>query len=107
MYKLIATTLIALFLFSCGSNKKDLIVGKWKEVETGSAISEYKSDGTYFITFDDGKTEEGKYRIDGDILYNTIKGDTNEVFATLGTLDENNLVQIIGGQFQTKYTRMK
>ncbi|MBC7865334.1 MAG: hypothetical protein IAF38_20330, partial [Bacteroidia bacterium] len=69
MYKLIATTLLAVFLFSCGAKKKDLIVGKWQEIETGSAISEYKSDGTYFITFDDGKTEEGKYRVEGNTLY--------------------------------------
>lgn len=105
MKKLIIVTAV-LFLISCGAKKEELIIGKWKEVETGSSVSEYKPDGTYFITYDDGTTEEGKYRIEGTKLFNTIKGESEEVFVELTTLDEKNLIQNIAGQYETKYTRI-
>lgn len=106
MYKIVIAILTAAIFLSCGAGKKDLIIGKWKEVETGSAVSEYKADGTYFITFDDGTTEEGTYRVDGNKLFNTVKGESEELSVELTTLDDKNLVQNIAGQFQTKYVRI-
>ncbi|MDH4473522.1 MAG: hypothetical protein QE487_13015 [Fluviicola sp.] len=108
MYKLVLVAVIAtLMLFSCGADNKELIVGKWKEVGTGTSVSEYKADGTYLISFDDGTTEEGKYRVEGTTLYNTEKGETEELSVELTTLDDKTMVGNVGGMFETKYERMK
>ncbi|ASS47282.1 MAG: hypothetical protein A3D31_15675 [Candidatus Fluviicola riflensis] len=108
MYKLVLVTVVTtLLLFSCGTDNKELIIGKWKEVGTGSSVTEYKADGTYFVTYDDGTTEEGKYRVDGVTLYTTEKGESEELPSELTTLDDENMVENVGGMFETKYKRMK
>ena len=108
MYKLLLIALVTTFMFTaCGPDAKELIVGKWKEVGTGSSVTEYKADGTYFVDYGDGTTEEGKYRVEGTTLYNTIKGETEELSVELTTLDEENRVENVAGMFETKYKRMK
>lgn len=108
MYKLVVVAVVAtLMLFSCGADNKELIVGKWKEVGTGSSVSEYKADGTYFVDYGDGTTEEGKYRVEGTKLYNTIKGESEELSVELTTLDDKTMVENVGGMFETKFERIK
>ncbi|MES2557067.1 MAG: hypothetical protein V4604_13005 [Bacteroidota bacterium] len=108
MYKLLLLALATAFMLnSCGPDSKELIVGKWKEIETGSSVTEYKADGTYFVNYDDGTTEEGKYRVDGVTLYTTEKGESEELSSELTTLDDENMVENVGGMFETKYKRMK
>ncbi len=108
MYKLLLLTLASAFLLNaCGPDANELIVGKWKEVETGSSVTEYKADGTYFVDYGDGTTEEGKYRVEGVTLYTTEKGETEELSSELTTLDDKTMVENVGGMFETKYERMK
>ena len=103
--KLLFLAAIITILSSCGSNNEELIVGTWNEVETGKSVSIYNADKTYHIDFEDESTEDGVWRVDGSTLYNTEKGDDEELSVELTTLDDKTMVQNIGGMFQTTYAR--
>lgn len=107
MFKTLMATMAILVLFSCGSDKKDLLVGEWKEVGTGNSIMKYNSDGTYMYNYDDGTKTSGKWRLDGTILYTTEKGESLELSEELTTLDDKTLVSNVAGMFETKYNRVK
>lgn len=99
--------LVSLIVFGCGTDKSQLLIGKWKEVETGESICNYNADGTFVNNLDNGKTEKGKWRIKGNELYITYEGDEELPGDEIAQLDENNLVVVIAGMFQTKYERVK
>ena len=106
--KLVVTTIfLSLILFSCGSDNSKLIVGKWREVETGESVFNYKADGTFENNLDNGKTETGKWRIEGNQLFITYEEDEELPGDEISQLDEDNLVVVIAGMFQTKFERVE
>lgn len=107
MHKLIIVITTIFLLTACGSDNKELLVGTWQEIETGSSTVTYNADGTYVSNYDDGTSVSGKWRIDGKKLYIKENGDSEELESTLTTLDEENLVENVADMFETKYTRKK
>lgn len=107
MFKSLIAAVAILFLLSCGTDNKDLLVGEWKEVGTGNSIIQYNADGTYLYNYDDGTKTSGKWRLDGTVLYTTEKGESLELSEELTTLDETTLVSNVAGMFETKYSRVK
>lgn len=102
---LLATIFLSIILFSCGADNSQLLIGKWKEVETGESICNYNADGTFEHNLDNGKTEKGTWRVEGNQLFTTYEGDEELPGDEITQLDENNLVVVIAGMFQTKYER--
>lgn len=107
MLKSLCAAIVVLVLLSCESEKKDLLIGEWKEVGTGNSIMKYNNDGSYIYNYDDGTTVSGKWRLDGTTLYTTEKGESLELSEELTTLDNENLVSNVAGMFETKYSRTK
>lgn len=101
---------LSLVLFSCGSDNKELLVGKWREIETGTALQEFKADGTYTVKYDDGTAEEkGTWRVKGDELFTKEEGG-DEYPSQIATLDDENLAIQVSGfgmTLETKYKREK
>lgn len=102
---LLAVSLLSIILFSCGSNNKELLIGTWNEIETGESVSHYNADGTFEFNYDDGKTDKGTWRVEGNTLYTIYEGDEEELSEEISQLDDKNLVVIVANMFQTKYKR--
>lgn len=105
---------LALFSFilltmtlSCNKTQDELLVGKWEEVETGSAQLEFNADHSYSFQYDNGRFSQGKWRIKDNILFTTEKGSDVELQEEIAILDEENLVSVVGEVFQTKYKRVQ
>ncbi len=107
MLKTTIATLAILVLTSCASKNKELLVGKWQEVGTGSSIMNYDSDGTYHYNHDDGTNATGKWRIDGITLYTKEEGETIELSEEVTTLDSEIMVSNVAGMYEVKYARIK
>lgn len=105
--KQIGLILLLFLVFSCGTNKEEAIIGTWNEVDTGTSELIYRKDHTYTFNYDDGRTDHGTWRIEGDILYTIEEGSDIELEETISTLDEETFVSVIGGMFQTTYKRSK
>ena len=104
LFLLLATPL---FLLGCGKSNEELLVGTWKEIETGESILIYNENHTYDFSYVDGRKEKGTWRIDGDILYSTEEGSEEELNETLSEIDEKQLTVVIADMFQTKYKRVQ
>ena len=102
-----AFTTLSLMLFSCGPSYNELIIGTWNEIETDESVDHYNADGTFHFDLDNGKTEDGTWRIEGSTLYTKYEGDEEEIADEITQLDEENLVVTFQEMFQTKYTRAK
>ncbi len=105
--KILIICLGLLVLASCGNKNEELIVGTWKEVDTGESISHYYKDGTFLDELDNGKDERGTYYIDGDEIVQVYEGETDELRSTLSILDETTLQMQFMDMFQTTYERVK
>lgn len=106
MKQIVLITLLFL-VFSCSRSKDETIVGTWNEVETGNSELIFKADHTYIFNYDDGRTDQGKWRIERDILCTTEDGSNIELEEELSVLNEEKMVSVIGGMFQTTYERSK
>lgn len=107
MLKTSIVALAILVLSSCSSNNKDLLVGKWQEVGTGSSIMHYNADGTYNYNHNNGTNAKGMWRLDGVTLYTKEQGETIELSEEVIILDSDSMVSTIAGVFETKYARIK
>jgi len=107
-FKLLLIAVALIFsVLSCSKSNDELLVGSWHEVETGESIVKYDKNGTYIFKYDNGRSETGKWRIDGKTLYTTEEGADEELSEEISVLDETKLVVTIGGMFQTTYARKK
>jgi len=107
MRNLLMATLVAICVTACSGENKDLLVGTWQEVETGSSIVTYSEDGTFLTNYEDGTLKRGKWRLEGKKLYIKEEGSEEEMESTLTTLDDSNLVENVADMFETKYKRKK
>jgi hypothetical protein len=105
--KLFLIVAIMAIISSCSRSNEELIVGTWNEVGTGGSVSIYNADGTYQFNFDDGQTEKGTYRLEGNTLYTLAEDDDEELSEVLTTLNEEKMVANVANTFETSYTRAK
>lgn len=108
MKHLVMLLLAGTFLVACSSDNGELLIGKWREIETGSSLMEFNQNGTYTTSFDDGTKEKGKWHVDGDQLFTKSQGTDEEFPQDIAELtDEKLIVQVsaFGMTLQTKYKR--
>ena len=105
--KLMAVFATFVLFAACGKSNEELLVGTWNEHETGNAVVSYKTDHSYLVEYEDGSTEDGKWRVDGDMLFMTESGSDEELESKITTLDDETFTEEIGGMFQTTYKRAK
>jgi len=101
-----------MFIISCfGCNNvseySSLIIGTWtNKVEYGRTSYIYNTDKSYVYEYDDGKTNVGTWRIEGEMLIQTEKGDDYEHVSEIMSLNEEELVLLMMERYQSTYLRL-
>lgn len=96
---IIIVTLLLPMTIGASEKYKDLIVGKWDIVYSGNhkpvhTCVEFKSDGTFSYTSKDDVNyeEHGKYRVQGDILYELFSDEDEWYMNQITLLDPISLI---------------
>ncbi|MBL4704266.1 MAG: hypothetical protein JKY54_07080 [Flavobacteriales bacterium] len=99
-------TTIVIFLLACSGNYNELLVGTWRnDVEFGKSAHTYNADGSYLFEYSHGANDTGTWRIDGSTLYLKQIDDDFEFEQELTQLNDDKMVILMAGRFESSYSR--